>query len=102
MIKEPIKLIRSRRAQFTSSEPRRFDLPWLNLYSRCLHLLAALETFLRTPPTDVQVRKSLEALRRILHPVKVDQPPCASVGDALNQTGVTTFRRRRSGWESVG
>src|SRR5439155_985634 len=60
-----------------------FDLPWLNFYSRCLHLLAALETFLRTPPTDVQVRKSLEALRRILHPVKVDQPPCASVGDAL-------------------
>ncbi len=62
-----------------------FDLPWLNLYVRCLHLLAALQTFLRRPPADVQVRRSLEALRRILHPVEADQPPFALVGNFLSQ-----------------
>jgi len=60
-----------------------FDLPWLNLYGRCLHLSAALQTFLHTPPADGKVRRSLETLRRILHPVECDRPPFTSVGDSL-------------------
>ena len=62
-----------------------FDLPWLDLYGRCLRLSAALGTFLRMPPADAQVRKSLEALRRILHPVEADQPSFALVGHSLSQ-----------------
>jgi hypothetical protein len=60
-----------------------FDLPWLDLYGRCLQLSAALDTFLRQPPADTKVCKSLEKLRRILRPVKCDVPPFASVGVSL-------------------
>ena len=60
-----------------------FDLPWLDLYGRCLQLSAALETFLRQPPADTNVCKSLEKLRRLLRPVECDVPPFASVGVSL-------------------
>jgi len=60
-----------------------FDLPWLDLYGRCLQLSAALETFLRQPPADTKVCKSLEKLRRILRPVEWDLPPFASTGASL-------------------
>src|SRR5437667_139342 len=52
-----------------------FDLAWLDLSARCLHLLAALRTFLRTPPADAQVIKALETLERMLRPLEKDQPP---------------------------
>src|SRR5438045_7892100 len=52
-----------------------FDLAWLDLSARCLHLLAALRTFLRTPPADAQVLKALETLERMLRPLEKDQPP---------------------------
>src|SRR5437879_4179204 len=47
-----------------------FDLAWLDLSARCLHLLAALRTFLRTPPADAQVLKALETLERMLRPLE--------------------------------
>ena len=62
-----------------------FDRPWLNLYGRCLHLSAALQTFLQAPPGDAKVRRALETLRRILHPVECDQPTFTSVSDSLFQ-----------------
>src|SRR6266576_1301140 len=52
-----------------------FDLASLDLSARCLHLLAALRTFLRTPPADAQVLKALETLERMLRPLEKDQPP---------------------------
>jgi hypothetical protein len=60
-----------------------FDLPWLDLYCRCLQLSAASETFLRQLPSDAKVRKSLEKLRRILRPVECDVPPFSSIGASL-------------------
>jgi hypothetical protein len=61
-----------------------FDLPWLNLSSRCLQLSAALQTFLmRTLPADVQVRKSLQVLLRMLRPLEGNDPPFLLIQDAL-------------------
>jgi hypothetical protein len=60
-----------------------FDLPWLDLYGRCLQLCAAIQTFLRQPPADTKVRKSLEKLSRILRPVECDVPPFVSIGESL-------------------
>lgn len=62
-----------------------FDLPWLDLYGRCLRLSAALDTFLREPPADSKVCKSLDKLRRLLRPVECDVPPFASVGVSLSK-----------------
>jgi hypothetical protein len=62
-----------------------FDLPWLDLFGRCLYLLAALRTFLRTPPADAQVHRALETLHRILRPLEKDQPPLLLVQEALSQ-----------------
>ena len=72
-----------------------FDLPWLNLYGRCLHLSAALQTFLQAPPADAKVRGALETLRRILHPVECDQPTFTSVSDSLFQRA-DLFERLRA------
>jgi hypothetical protein len=61
-----------------------FDLPWLNLSGRCLQLSAALQTFLmRTLPADVQVRKSLQVLLRMLRPLEGNDPPFLLIQDAL-------------------
>jgi hypothetical protein len=72
-----------------------FDLPWLDLSARCLHLLAALRTFLRTPPADTQVRKALEALERLLRPLEGDEPPFLLVQEALSKRA-DLFQRLRA------
>ena len=71
-----------------------FDLPWLGLFGRCLHLSAALQTFLRTPPADAQVRRSLETLQRMLHPLEGDQPAFLLVQDALSKRADLFHRLR--------
>ena len=72
-----------------------FDLPWLDLYCRCLQLSAASETFLRELPRDAKARKSLEKLRRILRPVQSDVPPFTSIGASLSKRA-EFFSRLRS------
>lgn len=62
-----------------------FDLPWLDLYSRCLQLYAAAQTFLREPPADAKVRKPFEKLRRILSPVEWDSPRFLSAANSLSK-----------------
>jgi hypothetical protein len=71
-----------------------FDLPWFNLSARCLHLLAALRTFLRTPPADTQVRRALETLQRMVSPLEKDQPPFLLVQDALSKCADLFHRLR--------
>jgi hypothetical protein len=51
-----------------------FDVPMLDLYDRCIEVLAALDAFLRTAPNDVKVRKTAERLHRILRPVDCEVP----------------------------
>ena len=65
-----------------------FDLAWLDLSARGLHLLAALRTFLRTPPADAPVRRALETLQRTLRPLEKDQPPFLLVQDALSNAPI--------------
>lgn len=60
-----------------------FDRPSLDLYDRCLQLAWATRAFLREPPADLKVTKSLERLHHLLRPVECDVPPFASVGTAL-------------------
>jgi len=72
-----------------------FDLPWLDLYCRCLQLSAASQTFLREPLRDAKVRKSLEKLRRILRPIECDVPPFTSISASLSKRS-DLFNRLRS------
>ena len=51
-----------------------FDLPYLDLWSRCQTALRATEAFLRTPNEDEKVRRMLERLHRILAPVRSQVP----------------------------
>jgi hypothetical protein len=51
-----------------------FDLPWLRLYDRCLQSVSAVQAFLQSPPEDHKVRRALERLARILHPIDSDTP----------------------------
>lgn len=60
-----------------------FDLPYLDLYDRCLQVCWATRAFLREPPAEPKVKKALERLHRILRPVDCDVPPFTSVGTAL-------------------
>jgi hypothetical protein len=46
-----------------------FDLPYLDLYVRCLHVAWAVDAFLRHPPADRKVVKALQRLDRILRPI---------------------------------
>ena len=62
-----------------------FDLPYLDLYHRCLQLCGAAKAFLREPPADAKVKNSLEKLRQILRPVECDLPPFTSVGVPLSK-----------------
>jgi hypothetical protein len=71
-----------------------FDLAWLDLSARGLHLLAALRTFLRTPPADAPVRRALETLQRMLRPLEKDQPPFLLVQDALSKRADLFHRLR--------
>lgn len=62
-----------------------FDLPYMDLFERCLQLCGATKAFLQEPPADTKVKKSLEKLRKILRPVECDIPPFTSVGVSLSK-----------------
>ncbi len=51
-----------------------FDVPMLALYDRSLEVLAALDAFLRTAPSDAKVRSAAERLHRILRPLDCEVP----------------------------
>jgi hypothetical protein len=72
-----------------------FDLPFLDLSARCLHVLAAVRTFLCTPPADAPVRKALDTLERMLRPIEEDQPPFLLVQEALSKRA-DLFQRLRA------
>ncbi|HUL46467.1 MAG TPA: hypothetical protein VLV25_05185 [Steroidobacteraceae bacterium] len=51
-----------------------FDVPMLDLYDRSIEVLAALDAFLRTAPSDATVRGAAEHLHRILRPIDSEVP----------------------------
>jgi len=51
-----------------------FDVPMLDLYDRSLEVLAALDAFLRTAPSDRKVNDAAEHLHRILRPIDCEVP----------------------------
>lgn len=51
-----------------------FDRPYHNLYRRCRTACRAVDAFLRTPPDDAGVRKTLTHLRQVLRPVESEVP----------------------------
>jgi hypothetical protein len=78
----------------TSDEGFPFDTPYLALYDRCLQLAAATGAFLRQPPADRAVKRSLERLQQILAPIDADVPPFVSVATSLTRR-VELFTRLR-------
>jgi len=62
-----------------------FDLPYLDLYVRCLHAAWAVEAFLRHPPADEKVVKALQRLDRILSPIDGDVLPLGQVAKTLSE-----------------
>lgn len=64
-----------------------FDLPYLDLYVRCLHSAWAVEAFLRHPPADAKVVQALERLDRILRPIHSHASPLAQVANTLSERG---------------
>lgn len=64
-----------------------FDLPYLDLYVRCLHSAWAVEAFLRHPPADAKVVKALQRLDRILRPIDSNVSPLAQVANTLRERG---------------
>lgn len=62
-----------------------FDLPYLDLYVRCLHAAWAVEAFLRHPPADEKVVKALQRLDRIFRPIDGDVPPLGQVAKTLSE-----------------
>lgn len=73
-----------------------FDLPYRDLYDRCLGVSWAIEAFLREPPEDGKVRKALEKLHRILRPVQCDIPRFHPVGVALDRRAKLFAELRRA------
>jgi hypothetical protein len=61
-----------------------YDQPWLDLHTRCLIVSAVLATYLRTPPDDILVRRTLEKLERILDPVQ-HHPSLPLVAKAMSK-----------------
>ena len=51
-----------------------FDVPMLDLYDRSMAVLAALDAFLRTAPSDAKVRSAAERLHGILRPIDCEVP----------------------------
>jgi len=51
-----------------------FDRPYLDLYNRCLVALRSTDAFLRFPPDDKTVVRTLQRLHRRLAPVACDVP----------------------------
>ncbi len=64
-----------------------FDLPYLDLYVRCLHGAWAVDHFLRHPPADAKVVQALERLDRILRPIDSNVSPLAQVANTLTERG---------------
>jgi hypothetical protein len=62
-----------------------FDLPYLDLYVRCLHIRWAVDGFLRKEPADAKVKKFLARLQKILAPMDCDVPPFAQVAQDLDK-----------------
>jgi hypothetical protein len=62
-----------------------FDLPYLDLYVRCLHIRWAVDGFLRKEPADAKVKKFLARLQKILAPMDCDVPPFAQVAQNLDK-----------------
>jgi hypothetical protein len=62
-----------------------FDLPYLDLYVRCLHVGWAVDAFLRHPPADEKVGQVLQRLGRILRPIHRDVSPLAPVAKTLSE-----------------
>jgi hypothetical protein len=73
-----------------------FDLPYRDLYDRCLAVSWATEAFLREPPKDVRVRKALEKLHVVLRPVRCDIPRFHPVGVALDRRAKLFAELRRA------
>ena len=62
-----------------------FDLPYLDLYVRCLHVAWAVSAFLRNPPADKKVMKALQRLDRILSPIDRDVSTLGHVAKTLSE-----------------
>jgi len=73
-----------------------FDLPYRDLYHRCLGVSWATEAFLREPPEDAKVRKALAKLHGILRPVRCDIPRFHPVGVALDRRAKLFAELRRA------
>jgi hypothetical protein len=73
-----------------------FDLPYRDLYDRCLGVSWATEAFLREPPEDAKVRKALAKLHGILRPVRCDIPRFHPVGAALDRRAKLFAELRRA------
>jgi len=73
-----------------------FDLPYRDLYDRCLGVSWATEAFLREPPEDAKVRRALEKLHGILRPVRCDIPRFHPVGAALDRRAKLFAELRRA------
>jgi len=67
-----------------SDEGFPFDLPYQDLYDRCLQISHATETFLYNPP-DSKVKRALERLQRTLRPIACDIPPFVPVATTLKR-----------------
>jgi hypothetical protein len=72
-----------------------FDVPYLDLYVRCLHIRWAVEGFLREDPADATVKTLLVRLQKMLAPMACDVPPCARVAQDLDQRA-TLFAELRT------
>jgi hypothetical protein len=62
-----------------------FDLPYQDLYDRCLQICHATETFLCSGPQDDKVKRALERLHRILRPIECDIPPFVPAATSLQR-----------------
>lgn len=62
-----------------------FDLPYLQLYYRCLEAAWATKAFLHNPPDDLKVKRALVRLERILRPLECDVPPFFRVAQNLEK-----------------
>ena len=62
-----------------------FDLPYLDFYVRCMNVSWAVDAFLRNPPTKAKVKRALNRLHCILHPLNCDVPPFAQIAMTLNE-----------------
>lgn len=62
-----------------------FDLPYLDLYVRCLHIRWAVNGFLQKQPADAKVKKFFVRLQKILAPMDCDVPPFARIAQDLDK-----------------